>query len=887
MYQVSDITAQAIEADNRWWNAVMRDSSGNELSSKNGDIVSISHSISSSGEDLIIGGIITQNINIELKRDDSRPYNLSQGATFFLSYYVNDLPEEIPMGKYQIISCVTQSNRVRITAKDFFYGIDRPYESDLTYPTTLKQVIREICNDIGISEGVPYEKLYFRKQGTESEYEDAFDANNERIYVKVISDQLIVQEPIQGQTLKEAISILAGNYGMMAMQDRSGALTFVAPSKVKYTVPTSRALEPESSWNTVTISGIACTVDNDTVLVSEDTTIKPRRILSFSNPTLTQNNIDDMSTLYIGLSYTPAKISHKLADPRLDVMDIISYQSFYNGQIYSMPIMSIAYSFDGGLSSNLQSTASSNADKNSSSSGIRKGPVTQHMEKLAREAQDRATEIMEHTVEKITGNQGGYIVIKYNADGKPQEIFVADNEDLDLATEVLRINKSGIAGSTNGIEGPYNVAITTSGIIQAEQILAGILSTVILQSLNYDAEAGTGSRLSLDDGTFSLADGLLKFEDGILKVKNAVFEDGTFRVNSGSTDQSIIQLNYNDPTDGVEAKYVIDCSGATAIFKYQYADTSARYGSDAIDFNYRNQSGYLGVSIASYIPGMIISSDNGTDSYLTEVKDKSIDCTKLDYNTSVALYKTHMDPTELSAVYYNNDGSIKYKSTLTPVFLHFEDTTAQSGIGIKMNGYYAFLFRNGGLHIGSSLWDMHLYATDYIYVYNSASMDFKAGDSGIMLHGYYAFRWYSNSVYCGIDTLPLRLVGSSIYANGSPVAVSSDERVKKDIEDLDDKYLSIIKAIKPKKFKYDDSIALSGRTHTGYIAQDLKKAIEGAKLTTKELAAFVDLNGDGSEYAIRYDELIPLLHGWISELDKRIEKIESRLDSLERGDMNV
>ena len=199
-----------------------------------------------------------------------------------------------------------------------------------------------------------------------------------------------------------------------------------------------------------------------------------------------------------------------------------------------------------------------------------------------------------------------------------------------------------------------------------------------------------------------------------------------------------------------------------------------------------------------------------------------------------------------------------------------------------MNDYYALLFSNGGLHIGSTLWNMHLYAYDIISIYNSASINFLAGDSGIMLHGYYAFRWYSNSVYCGIDTLPLRLVGSSIYANGSPVAVSSDERVKKDIEDLDDKYLSIIKNVKPKKFKYDDSIALSGRTHTGYIAQELKQAIEGAKLTTKELAAFVDLNGDGSEYAIRYDELIPLLHGWISELDKRIEKIESRLDNLER-----
>lgn len=160
--------------------------------------------------------------------------------------------------------------------------------------------------------------------------------------------------------------------------------------------------------------------------------------------------------------------------------------------------------------------------------------------------------------------------------------------------------------------------------------------------------------------------------------------------------------------------------------------------------------------------------------------------------------------------------------------------------------------------------------------YMSGDLDFYNNEHGIIINNAYAFRWTNGALYCGIDSKPLRLVGSAIYANGSPVATTSDMRVKKDISNLDGKYLNLIKRLEPKTFKYDDSIALSGRTHSGYIAQDLETAINEVGLTTTDVAAFVDLFGDNTQYAIRYEELIPLLHRWIKELDERINTLEKK-----------
>ena len=146
---------------------------------------------------------------------------------------------------------------------------------------------------------------------------------------------------------------------------------------------------------------------------------------------------------------------------------------------------------------------------------------------------------------------------------------------------------------------------------------------------------------------------------------------------------------------------------------------------------------------------------------------------------------------------------------------------------------------------------------------------------GITCTGTIAFRWINgDALYVGMGSYNLKLVGSNIYANGSPVATSSDQRKKTDVTPLSDKYLQIIKSINPVSFKYNSEIALSGRTHTGFIAQDVLSAMEEAGVTTEEFAAFVDVDGDGNDYALRYEEFISPLLMYIKHLESRIAVLE-------------
>ena len=53
-----------------------------------------------------------------------------------------------------------------------------------------------------------------------------------------------------------------------------------------------------------------------------------------------------------------------------------------------------------------------------------------------------------------------------------------DTDNVDTATNVMRINQQGIAGSDNGINGPYNIAMTIDGAIAASDAVIMNLESV-------------------------------------------------------------------------------------------------------------------------------------------------------------------------------------------------------------------------------------------------------------------------------------------------------------------------------------------------------------------------------------------------------------------------
>lgn len=87
-----------------------------------------------------------------------------------------------------------------------------------------------------------------------------------------------------------------------------------------------------------------------------------------------------------------------------------------------------------------------------------------------------------HATDMITGGLGGYVYLKPNANGYPEEILIMDSPNIETAVNIWRWNKNGLGFSSNGYAGPYGTAITSDGQIVADYITAGTLNGDFIQA---------------------------------------------------------------------------------------------------------------------------------------------------------------------------------------------------------------------------------------------------------------------------------------------------------------------------------------------------------------------------------------------------------------------
>ena len=159
-----------------------------------------------------------------------------------------------------------------------------------------------------------------------------------------------------------------------------------------------------------------------------------------------------------------------------------------------------------------------------------------------------------------------------------------------------------------------------------------------------------------------------------------------------------------------------------------------------------------------------------------------------------------------------------------------------------------------------------------------------------------------------------------VYA-GTATISTSDRNLKKDIKELDESHLKFFLLLTAVSYQFIDGD--SGRTHIGFIAQDVEDAMAQCGLTALDFAGFckdvkvqtvpvekeveledgtiktytdyVDeavLDADGNPkyiYSLRYEEFIALviyatqkLYKKVDEMEARMERMEDRLAALEK-----
>lgn len=89
---------------------------------------------------------------------------------------------------------------------------------------------------------------------------------------------------------------------------------------------------------------------------------------------------------------------------------------------------------------------------------------------------------IDSAVDKIRGGTNGHVILSTNANGETNEVFAYYGNSLETASKVLRLNYEGIAGTDNGINGNYNVAITTDGHVNASMVTFGEMNGNLIKA---------------------------------------------------------------------------------------------------------------------------------------------------------------------------------------------------------------------------------------------------------------------------------------------------------------------------------------------------------------------------------------------------------------------
>ena len=226
--------------------------------------------------------------------------------------------------------------------------------------------------------------------------------------------------------------------------------------------------------------------------------------------------------------------------------------------------------------------------------------------------EDDMNAAIQNATELITGGLGGHVVFGMDANGKPQEIYIMDTEDVQTATKVFRMNVNGMGFSTNGINGTYRTAWTFSNAaFVADFITAGTLTANLLKAGTIQ---GTG-----DNNYWDLVSGVLSAQTGYI---------GDFSISSG-------MLSYNNGT----YSYTIGQNYGFSAGLYNSAGPYwlyVRLYRDRLRFS-NNINNYIGYIMGTLSGGITINSDTSYISLgsadstyvnyglLKEAADKEID----------------------------------------------------------------------------------------------------------------------------------------------------------------------------------------------------------------------------------------------------------------------
>lgn len=276
--------------------------------------------------------------------------------------------EYMPMGLYTIQNPKIESNKVTFTAYDRLASrCNGAYYSKLSYPTDAVDILAEISTMTGVA--IDTSTLQRGIQINQRAIIEEGDYNEETDESEVITTYV---NPFDGYTYKETIGFIAGLFGKFAICGRTGMIEFRWYQDISYEIPSNifynDLQETEESFS---IKRLTCDNSDQTLLSGSGATG-----ISMQNPVMTQNILDGVYNTVQGLVFTPAALRF-IGDTRLDIGDIITAVK-NDGMKFTIPIISLITSYDGGLMQTIASYGNTAEEDDSDT----KGPITEMAERV-------------------------------------------------------------------------------------------------------------------------------------------------------------------------------------------------------------------------------------------------------------------------------------------------------------------------------------------------------------------------------------------------------------------------------------------------------------------------------------------------------------------------
>lgn len=320
--------------------------------------------------------------------------------------------EYVQIGIFTVTKEESNGEYTKYTAYDKMYKAEKGYFSALTYPSTDKAILEEICTKLGI-----------------------------QLATSITNTHTIIDKP-QGYTMREMIGYMAMLQGGNAAINSDGNLEIKWYKDSDYVLDGHQYYQQGVTFTTskdFTIRKLTCnntkSGDKETSTITSGSGTTG---LSFANPFMTQANLNEIYKKIVGFQFRPLTVKF-VGDWRLEVGDIITVNK--GGVDYKVPIMQITHECDGGLMDTVTSIGQSDTEN----SNIASGPITKQMERyyadlvLINKAVIENADITSANIESLKAHQAYIDQLKAN------KIETITANIVNLTANKATINEANIA----------------------------------------------------------------------------------------------------------------------------------------------------------------------------------------------------------------------------------------------------------------------------------------------------------------------------------------------------------------------------------------------------------------------------------------------------------